>query len=296
MFSKILRWMWSELSYETHAKITGAIASIPLSNKIFRNLISIFRPKNIINIRGNKMYIDPKMAPGFALYDILGYENGETKLFENHINEGDVVIDIGANIGYYTLIAAKLVGKNGKVYAFEPEPINFSFLKKSVGINNYKNAVCEQKAVSNKTGVTRLFVNKRSILSYSIVMGGMDYIDIETVKLDDYFKDKNSKVNIIKVDIEGAEALALEGMQKILNENRSIKIFSEFFPSAISISGIPPEDYLNMLTNAGFSIYEIIEIKTKTNLKLIRPSEFSGFISKCGKLYKNIFCIRENIN
>ncbi len=127
---------------------------------------------NIVDVKGNKMYIDPKRNPAIALYDIGGYENVETQLFESHIKEGDVVLDLGANIGYFTLIAAKCVGANGKVYAFEPDPTNFSFLKRSVEINNYKNVVCEQKAVSNKNGVVKLFLHDYQTGAYTIVGGG----------------------------------------------------------------------------------------------------------------------------
>ena len=85
------------------------------------------------------------------------YEPCETEFVMNEIKKGDVVLDIGANIGYYTLIFARLVGEEGKVFAFEPDPENFALLKKNVEINGYHNVVLVQKAISNKTGKIRLF-------------------------------------------------------------------------------------------------------------------------------------------
>ncbi|PIN67680.1 MAG: hypothetical protein COV98_01990 [Candidatus Altarchaeum sp. CG12_big_fil_rev_8_21_14_0_65_33_22] len=294
MFSKILKWMWDKLSEEKHDRIKKILTN----SASFRNLVSILRP-NIVKVKGNKMYIDTKRNPAIALYDIGGYENAETELFESHIKEGDVVMDIGANIGYYTLVAAKLVGANGKVYAFEPESINFSFLKKSVEINNYENVICEKKAVSNENGKLKLFLHKFQTGAYTLVGGGDNYVEVETVKLDDYFKDKNSRVDVIKMDIEGAEGLALKGMEKILNENKDIKFFSEIIPKQLEKTGISAKDYLDILTNAGFSIYEIVEEKDKSHLKLIQPSEFSEFIHlitlKPHPL-TNIFCKREDKN
>ena len=158
--------MWDKLSEEKHDRIKKILTN----SASFRNLVSILRP-NIVKVKGNKMYIDTKRNPAIALYDIGGYENAETELFESHIKEGDVVMDIGANIGYYTLVAAKLVGANGKVYAFEPESINFSFLKKSVEINNYENVICEKKAVSNENGKLKLFLHKFQTGAYTLVGG-----------------------------------------------------------------------------------------------------------------------------
>lgn len=294
MLSKILKNVWGKLSEENRDRIIKTLDG----SVSFRNLVSILRP-NIVYVKGNKMYIDPKRNPAIALYDIGGYENAETKLFESHINEGDVVIDLGANIGYYTLIATKLVGVNGIVYAFEPDPTNFSFLKKSVEINNYKNVICEQKAVSNENGKIKLFLHKFQTGAYTIVGEGKNYIEVEMVKLDEYFKDKNNRVDIIKMDIEGAERLALEGMQKILSVNKNIKIFSEIIPKQLEKTGISAKDYLYMLTNACFSIYEIVEEKGRLPLKLIQPSEFDEFIKSITQKLtpsSNIFCEREGKN
>jgi len=297
MFSKILKWAWNKLSKEKHKRIIKFLEN-PTIAPIFRNLVSILRPPNIMEVRGCKIYIDPRRNPALALYDIGGYENTETELFEKCIKKGDVVIDLGANIGYYTLIAAKLVGENGNVYAFEPDPTNFSFLKRSVEINNYKNVICEQKAVSNKKEMVKLFLtspNRFQTGTYTIIGEGNNYVEVETVKLDDYFEDKNFKVDLIKMDIEGAEGLAIKGMQKILSKNNEIKILSEIIPKQLERSGINAEDYLNMLTNSGFKIYEIIEEKDKNepNLKLIDPSQFNEFIKKTNSI--NIFCTKENV-
>ena len=110
--------------------------------------------------------------------------------------------------------------------------------------------------------------------------------------MDEYFENKNFKVDVIKMDIEGAEGLALEGMQKILGVNKDIKIFSEIFPKQLEKTGINGENYLNMLTYLGFNIYEIIEEKdkNKSNLKLINPSQFKEFVEE--NIRTNVFCTK----
>ena len=83
-------------------------------------------------------------------------------MIKQEVKEGNNVIDIGANIGYFTLLFAKLVGPNGKVFAFEPDPTNFSILKKNIEENNYDNVILSQKAISDKTETTKLFLCKFS--------------------------------------------------------------------------------------------------------------------------------------
>ena len=95
---------------------------------------------------------------GLALSIFKIYEPNQTKIVKKYVHEGDVVIDVGAHVGYYTLLMAQLVGKNGKVYSFEPDPVNFELLKKSVEINGFENVVLIQKAVSDTTEKIKLFL------------------------------------------------------------------------------------------------------------------------------------------
>ena len=110
----------------------------------------------LAEVQGHKMFLDSKDALGLSINEI--YEPLETEFVKKEVKKGNVVLDIGANIGYYTLIFAKLVGENGKVFAFEPDPTNFALLKKNVEMNGYKNVVLVQRAVSNKTGKLKLYL------------------------------------------------------------------------------------------------------------------------------------------
>jgi len=178
-------------------------------------LLSFFKISNeVFEIQGNKMYLDSLDSLG-----VLGrgvHESLTTDLFKKEIKKSDIVLDIGAHIGYYTLIFAKLVGKEGKIFAFEPHPNNFALLKKNVEINNYQNVILEEKAVSDKNGRIKLFLSEGSsglhrIYKYKLE-GERNFIEVESIKLDDYFKNYDRDINWIKIDIEGAEWLALQGM------------------------------------------------------------------------------------
>jgi len=246
---------------------------IAIDDYLFRLLWS---GRNVVEIQGSKMYInshdnDPSMRRTFRVYVKRGvHEEATTELFKNVVKEGDVIVDMGANIGYFTLLAARLVGKSGKVYAFEPEPRNLYYLLKNIEINKYDNIVAVQKAVSDKKGKTTLYlcpydsghhtINQyEGIKAYAphLVGDKKDFVEVETITLDDFLKDER-KVNVIKMDVEGAEALVLSGMDNLIRGNANLKMFVEFFPLLIRKMGNSPEEFVRrLLEDYHFSMFAI---------------------------------------
>jgi len=116
------------------------------SPKIF---LKYLRPEikipEFIHVMGHKMYLAQNRYVSKQLVRHGIHEKNETNLVKSKIKEGEIVVDIGANIGYYTLIFAKLVGTSGKVFAFEPEPHNFHLLQKNLKANSYQNVTIEKK-------------------------------------------------------------------------------------------------------------------------------------------------------
>src|SRR3990172_1939329 len=96
--------------------------------RIMKNYMISQAKSDFAIVQGHKMYLGPKDSLNLSINGV--YEDVETEFVKKIIHEGDIVLDIGANIGYYSLIFAKLVGKLGKVFSFEPEPYNFSLLNK----------------------------------------------------------------------------------------------------------------------------------------------------------------------
>jgi len=218
----------------------------------------------------------------------------ETELFNAEIKKNDVVLDIGANIGYYTLIAAKLVGENGVVFAFEPEPTNFALLKRNVEINGYKNVILVQKAVSNKTGKVKLYLSERNLGDHRIYnsQDGRQSIEIEAIRLDDYFKDYNGKIDFIKMDVQGSEGGVFQGGSRVLKKNKDVKVVTEFWPVGLKRFGIDAEEYLKLIIEHGFQIYEINEPKQR--MEPINISKLLGTYTPEKENYTNLLCIREN--
>jgi FkbM family methyltransferase len=220
---------------------------------------------DIVTIQGHKIHLDPHDSMKLSINEI--YEALEIELIKKEICLNDFVIDVGAHIGYHTLNMAKCVGENGKVFSFEPEPDNFCMLKKNVEVNHYSNVITENKAV----GIT----NGKSILYTSQTHSGIHrmypskscqkQIEINSVKLDDYFKKNNllDKIKLIKIDVEGAELNVLQGSKEILSKSKNLLIFLEFIPNHIMDCGMIPKDILDFLQSYGFKIFCINEHKNK---------------------------------
>lgn len=242
---------------------------------------------NFANIQEHKMFLDPHDSMRLAINEI--YEPTETELLKKLIKKGDIVLDIGAHIGYYTLIMAKLVGKEGKVFAFEPEPSNYKILQKNVEINSYHNVVLEKKAAADRNGIIDLYLSLDSSGMHRIYPSKhcKDKIQINSLKLDNYFQNSKflNKIGLIKIDVEGAEFNVLKGTIEILKNNKKIKLLLEFIPDSIKECGNQPIELVEFLISHGFQISYINEkekkIETKTSVKKILDSQSLG---------TNLFC------
>lgn len=157
------------------------------------------------------------------------YEKGTTKVFRRILKEGMTFVDLGAAGGYYSLIAASLIGRTGKVYSFEPHPFNYELLIRNISFNNFGNIIPIRKAVSKNNCMTKLFC-ALEMGRHSIVLSEdkNDYIEVEAIALDDFFNENQILPDIIKMDIEGAEILALEGMKRTIEICSNLKMFIEY--------------------------------------------------------------------
>jgi FkbM family methyltransferase len=257
------------------------LGKLSFVRKINRFIASRLRSPSA-EVDGHKMLLDSRDSLGISIKGI--YDPGGTAVVKKAVKPGDIVLDIGANIGYYTLIFARLAGETGKVYAFEPEPANFSILKKNVEMNGYKNVVLVQKAVSNRNGKTRLYLASGNTSDHRIYdsQDGRRYIDVETIQLDDYFSRSREKINFIKMDIQGAEGLALQGMTGLLNNSVDLKVMMEFCPAWFARLNIDPADTLNGLTACGFQMFEI-----GAREKSLRPVNTAGLLREYTAARKN---------
>lgn len=192
------------------------------------------------------------------------FESLETELVANTVQPGETIVDVGANIGYYTLQFARLVGESGHVYAFEPDSRNFELLARNVSQNGYQNVTLIQKAVSDQTGTTRFYRNPTNLGDHRIYDSGdsRECVDVSTVSLDEFFGEAGPSVDFVKVDVQGAEASVLRGMTKLVERNPELRIVSEFWPRGLHLAGDNASDYLKELSRLGFDV-EVIDESTR---------------------------------
>ena len=159
------------------------------------------------------------------------YELKKQKQIVKYLKPGMVVYDIGAHVGFYTLLFSRAVGPEGRVYAFEPFPDNLLFLKKHSCLNKLGNVLIEQYAVSDSNGKVIFYPNQESNYTGSIIRinqsDKLNGITVKTVALDKYvYHENNSPPDLIKMDIEGAEYQALSGMENIIKNGNPILFLS----------------------------------------------------------------------
>lgn len=265
------------------------LSGIPGIVWLYAQIYKVLSPKGIglREIEGCKMYVDYSdlvMAPVLSFTGT--WEPFETSVFKAAVEKDMTVLDIGANIGYYTLLAARAVGESGRVLAFEPSPESFSLLVRNIEINGLSNVTPVQKAVSDELGRARLFLNRtnKGASRLSKPSGG-GFVEVDTITLDEFLG--SDRIDLVKMDIEGWEPAAFAGMKRILLENPRLKLFTEFSPRLLEESGFSPHAFFNELQNC-FRVY-ILDEKRKES---VPARDFSEVKERLVGGFINLFCIR----
>lgn len=273
------------LAYSRKNKLVYFIVRI-IKFLIFRFILSIryieffllkIKANNGIIIRkvqGSKMYLDLKdegISKDLALDGIREPES--TKMIKKILKPGDIVVDIGANRGYYALMESRLVGKNGKVYAIEPVQDNINALKKNIELNNYPNIKVFQVAIGDKNTTTKMYIssfsNWHSFINHKQKITST--IDIKVISLDNFLKDKEYPY-FIRMDVEGYEYQILKGMKNVLERRKPLKLFIELHPHLMQKD--KTIFILKTLMKYGFEPTMVIRCLTATEMKVKKRSDY----------------------
>jgi len=259
-------------------------------NKYLKHKEKIMKRKQIIEIQKFGKYTEVKIGRYKIVLDRsefhdfqmlktfesgLIYEPEVSSYIMKNLKLGETFMDIGANNGYYTVLAAGLVGPNGKIISIEPSPNAFRRLMHNVRVNNLSNVVILNVALSDHDGNAMLYLNKESedglaslIKSDQVQSLG----EVELKRFDHLFMDE--KISIVKMDVEGSEINIIKGMENYLKSHKEVKIEMEWNPSYRNENDF---DYLSRLFHInlifsnkefGFEIIEITEFKQLKGLFL----------------------------
>lgn len=265
--------------------------SNPYVNRMVECIKARWRLSYVDDVQGHRMYLDPKDSLDLSVGRV--HEPAKTALLDRLVGEGSVALDIGANIGYYTLLLARRVGDRGHVYAFEPERQNFALLAKNVGINGYRNVTLINRAVSDRTGTEALFLGKDNLGDHRIYDShdGRDAVRVESVRLDGYFAGFDREIALVKMDIQGAEYRAVKGMESLLTRNPAVVLVTEFWPGGLARSGIEPQAYLDLLSGLGFASFVEID-EGKGTVRGIDPADLLAVRSWEDEDHTDLICAR----
>lgn len=262
---------------------------------VIRSLVEwyrkLYRPESV-EVEGRKIYLNPaddKLSPYLAMNGY--FEKMETALIRQHVKPGMRVLDVGANIGYFTVLCSALVGERGCVVAIEPDDTNFSFLERSVAELPEKNTRVVKAAAWQESGKLDLYISTENPGDHQSFPGDTtrNHYTVDSVAIDDLVE-AESGFDLVKMDIQGSEGHALQGMQKTFRQNPPGTLILEFWPSGLAQAGTPPEDVYAVLKGMGYRIQHI----SNEDEKLYTIHSYQDIVDFCDIEWKfmNLLCLR----
>ena len=304
--------------YRAYGHLAGAggsrariLRSVPCARVAHAAILRRLRTGSVLiaSVDGLRLLVHGEGVVGRNLLLHGQYEPYESDLFRSAIVPGTTVIDVGANIGYYSLLAARLVGADGRVVSFEPHPEIFGLLTANRDRNGAENVIPLNLALSDRTGATRLYLSPvdhgKHSLSASNASGaqrprlGQDTgtrttamsVWVPVMRLDDVLSEAGlPSVSVMKIDVEGAEQLVLGGAVSLLGSAAPLTLLMEYWPDGIARLGGDPDGLLATLADAGFRLSAI----DHRNRRLI-PGSAAAIRDLCGQradAQVDLYCVR----
>jgi FkbM family methyltransferase len=200
---------------------------------------------------GRTMYVDENDTLGIATNGI--FETDETLLCQSLLRPGDRVLDVGANMGYYTVLFAEWAGPEGKIFAVEPHPSNLSLLElNTIDFRETGRVTVLPYAFSDHDGSEKLYLSKGNVgmhRLYPSVCCHDEWASVDTRKGDDF---SLAPLDFIKIDVEGFEFYAMRGLEQTLRHSPNVKILCEFSPLALMEGGSSPLEFMRWMFELGF--------------------------------------------
>lgn len=192
------------------------------------------------------------------------FEVNEINFINDFINPNDVIIDIGSNIGFFSLLAAKRATIKGHVFSFEPTNQTYERLRENIALNRIKNITAIKKGVSNENGFLELHTSQDGYDAWNSfarpICGDIFEKEmVETIKLDDFiFETKIAdRISLIKIDVEGWEKFVVLGGVQFLSKNQKAVLLIEFVDQHARNAGYTCNELFQLLVSYGYTLYNI---------------------------------------
>jgi len=225
------------------------------------------------------------------------WEPFETKVFCRICKAGDCVADLGANIGWYSVIASRMVGVGGKVFSFEPDKDNFELLTHNLATSAIGNVEAHNLAVGAHETIAKLFLSDDNLGDHRLFDDGIarQSISVEVATLDALFANPTQRPALVKSDTQGSEGKILRGARRLLSENWRPAMILEFWPYGLTNSGSDPMELYSQLAALKYRMFEVSE----EHPKLVSVTEerlrarLGSDISPQSMGHVNLLCIHE---
>jgi FkbM family methyltransferase len=208
-------------------------------------------------VPGGKIFLNISESPMMLARVVGRFEVQKHQAVLSLVKPGMTFVDVGANKGDFGLLAAQLVGENGRVLSFEPEPTNCHWIRKSIELNGYKNMVLYEAALADANEQSQLFLGKQSgwhSIVESLPNRNCGTIPISKRTLDSVLQETGSnRVDVMKIDVEGAEMAVLRGATEALKANHNVLLLMDIHPDL----GVDPFAVRDFLGTLGFSTFAI---------------------------------------
>jgi FkbM family methyltransferase len=245
---------------------------------------------------GFRMRLDVSEWLGRHIFVTGEYEPSTTSVFKACLKRGDTFIDVGANAGYFTLLAANCVGPTGRVRSFEPLPQVRQALLTNIELNRFPNCVVSDVALSNEDGEAEFFAGPTSHYGVSSLRKLDDAsatIRVRTAKFDDILS-KSETVDLMKIDVEGAECHVLEGMQETLRHSAP-DIIIEVSPKYLEGMDRSTADLDRLFNANGYRSYAIEHtgLRPLSSLVCYPSDQFNAFLTERKSLPPGLRVLRD---
>ena len=226
-----------------------------LTNWTIRQLL----PKQI-EIHGATIVLNPTdpVVSGALHFDV--YEKAETRFFQSACRDGMTFLDVGANLGYYTALAARAVGPNGRVLAVEPDPDSFGYLEQTIAANAVGNVQAFPVAASDAPATLPLYISTDNRGDNRLYASGEDRPQVEVTArpLDALLREnKIDTVDLIKIDVQGYEPKVIAGLRETITASPNLTLLTEFWPQGIDEAGEDANEFLQTLRELGLTLHEL---------------------------------------